>query len=158
MSTVLDAWRRAPAALAFATVGGLGYLPGAPGTFGTLAAIPILWHLQYLSPGVRLSGLAVVTLLSMGICHRAGRALGEPDSQRIVLDETIGMSATLAWCPSLDWGTVIVGVIAFRGFDIFKGPLARDLEAHHPNGFGVVADDGLAALWAFPPTWLAWWC
>ena len=149
MSDSYDAWRSAPVAMGLATVGGLGHLPAAPGTFVRgLSGEP--WSL-------RIGCFVVATLASMVVCHRAGRALDEPDSPHVVLDETIGLWATLVWCPHPTWSATLVGFVAFRFFDVFKGPLATRLHERHPDGFGVVGDDLVAALWSIPPTALAWW-
>jgi len=148
-ATGRTAWRDAPVSMCIATVGGLGHLPVAPGTWGTLAALPLVvaWPS---SPIWRFGILAVMLAAAVPAATRAGRALGEPDSSRIVVDEFVGMTATVVWFSHLTWPQLLVGVVAFRVFDVLKPPGARWLHTRRHDGTGVIGDDLVAAFWSAP--------
>ncbi len=143
-----EAWRNHPVALGIATVGGLGHLPLAPGTWGTIAALPGIWLASGLSFPVRLGLLAAVTALAIPASTRTGTALGDHDSSRIVVDEFVGMAATLVWFSPLDWPILATGFVAFRLLDVAKPPGARWCHDCREDGLGVVGDDLAAGLWA----------
>src|SRR5690606_8047554 len=87
----INAWSTAPVSMFFATVGWIGVLLGGPGTYAAaVAVLPVVWMSHVFSPGVRLLILAVVTVLSVLWSERAGRALQESDSSKIVIDEVVG--------------------------------------------------------------------
>ncbi|MBI3768807.1 MAG: phosphatidylglycerophosphatase A [Deltaproteobacteria bacterium] len=127
----------------------VGYLPVAPGTFGSLLAIPLLCALARLrlTPAVLLAGLGAFSVLAMIVCHRAGVAYADADSGKIVLDEVCGMLVAGAWIVPTTASLVLVFVL-FRLFDIVKPFPARYLDRHVRNGIGVVADDLVAGLYA----------
>lgn len=141
-------WRRSPISMFVATVGGLGHLPLAPGTWGTIAALPVLAVGTDYSPTVRLAVLIGTVAVAIPSATRAGRAMRAPDSDRIVVDEFVGMLATLVWFPDLTWMELVVGFALFRLFDVLKPPGAHWLHARRHDGTGVVGDDLVAALWA----------
>lgn len=151
------AWRQAPVSMWFATVSGIGHLPGGPGTYAAAAFTPLIVVMSYWPLGWRLVALAVVTVLSCYWSDVAGRLLHEPDSRRIVIDEVVGVWVTLVWFSSLSWWAALVGLVAFRIFDITKPPPARYFDDSHSGGFAVVADDVVAGLWAIPFVVLAIW-
>jgi phosphatidylglycerophosphatase A len=132
--------------LALATWGGVGYLPGAPGTWGTVAALPLWWLLTHLGPlGY---ALPVVLLLAVGVMV-AGPAqvlLGRHDHPAIVIDEVVGLLITLAGAP-LNWTWVLVGFAAFRVFDILK-PWPISWLNRGKSGMAVVMDDVAAGVMA----------
>jgi phosphatidylglycerophosphatase A len=127
----------------------VGYLPVAPGTFGSLLAIPLLCALARLrlTPAVLLAGLGAFSVLAMIVCHRAGVVYADADSGKIVLDEVCGMLVAGAWIVPTTASLVLVFVL-FRLFDIVKPFPARYLDRHVRNGIGVVADDLVAGLYA----------
>jgi phosphatidylglycerophosphatase A len=131
-------WRRL--ILTLATFGGVGYLPGMPGTWGSLAALPLWWVMQrYLSPqGYALAFLALL-IVSLWAGGQAWNLLGETDHPAIVLDEVMGLLVALAWVPP-KWPWVALGFALFRAFDILKPFPLKYLE-QLPGGFGVVMDD-----------------
>ena len=142
------AWKRAPASLTLATVGGVGYLPLAPGTWGSLVAIPLVVFFSGLPFVARIVALAVLLGVAVPASTRAGRVLEEHDSPHIVVDEVVGLWMTLVWFPHLDWISVVIGFVAFRAFDIAKPPGARGFDVARNDGLGVVGDDLVAGLWA----------
>ena len=143
--------------MAFATVGGIGHLPGGPGTYAAVAFTPVVMWMSHWPLGWRLAALAVVTVLSCYWSGVAGRALNEPDSRRIVIDEVVGVWVTLVWFDALEWWPAVVGLVAFRIFDMTKPPPARYFDESHSSGFAVVADDIVAGLYAIPFVLLVLW-
>lgn len=125
--------------LALATCGGVGYLPGMPGTWGSLAALPLWWGLQHL--GFWGYGIAWLALLAVSLwaAGEAWNLLGEADHPTIVLDEVMGMLTAVAWMPPR-WQWVVLGFVLFRALDILKPFPLKYLE-QLPGGFGVVMDD-----------------
>ncbi|MBI4642622.1 MAG: phosphatidylglycerophosphatase A [Deltaproteobacteria bacterium] len=130
--------------LAAATWGGVGYLPGMPGTWGTLAALPLWWLLAQLGPWGY--GLAVAALLGLAL-WAAGPAqeyLGRVDHPAIVVDEVVGLLITLAAVP-LTWQNAATGFVIFRILDILK-PFPIRWFGKGEGGLEVVADDVAAGV------------
>ena len=127
----------------------VGYLPAAPGTFGSVLALPLLAWLGGLdlAPAVVVGVVVAASLLAMPVCHRAGRIFGQSDSPRIVLDEICGMLCAGALLPATGRNLVLV-FLAFRFFDIVKPFPAGYVDRHVKNGAGVVADDLVAGIYA----------
>lgn len=127
--------------------GPCGYAPVAPGTFGTLGAIPLYLALSRLGP----EGYVAVTLafaaLAMLAAERAGRYWGMADASPIVIDEVAGYLLTMAFVP-FSWPAALAGFVLFRIFDVVKPWPASALD-RIKNGFGVVMDDLAAAVWAW---------
>ncbi len=126
---------------------GLGFIPKAPGTFGTLLGIPLFWWFTYHQD---LQSMLFIFFFVLGACiiaELAGPLFGEVDSQKIVIDEVAGFIVTVLWLPRT-WQTVVLGFILFRFFDILKlGPI-KYFERKLPGGIGVVMDDVLAGIFA----------
>ncbi len=133
---------------------GSGLAPKAPGTFGTLAAIPLWWLLLQGTPtwaymAVLASGFA----FGVWICEKTSQDLGVHDHGGIVFDEWIGLWLTLIWLP---WGDNLAhnlawlsaGFVAFRFFDILKPWPIRWLDAKVHGGFGIMIDDLIAGFFA----------
>lgn len=146
----LRAWRQAPVSMFFSTVGGIGHLPGGPGTYAAVVFTPVIVWMSHWPLAWRIGALTLVTLLSCYWSDVAGTELDEPDSQRIVIDEVVGVWVTLVWFDALQWWPALVGLVAFRIFDITKPPPARYFDDEHSGGVAVVADDVVAGLWAIP--------
>lgn len=137
------------ATIFLATGAYVGLIPVAPGTFGSALAIPILLAFERwrFSDAAVLAVLALVIPVAMAICHGAGHAYADADSGKIVLDEVCGMLIAGALIvPSAL--SLALGFVLFRAFDIWKPFPARYLDRHLRNGFGVVADDVVAGLYA----------
>jgi phosphatidylglycerophosphatase A len=126
--------------------GGVGLAPFAPGTFGTLLALPLQWWLApHFSEAVWLGVLAVAFTIGIWVCGRTGRALGVPDHGAIVWDETVAFLLVLFFIPdNQSWQAA--AFLLFRAFDIAKPPPIRYFDARWKNGFGVMFDDLLAAF------------
>ncbi len=126
---------------------GTGLAPRAPGTVGTLAALPLYWLLhslpawQYALVGAALFGLGVY------LCGATARVLGVHDHPGIVWDEVVGYLLTLVAVP-YDWRWLVLGFVLFRLFDIWKPWPIRSLDRGVRGGFGIMFDDLVAALYA----------
>ena len=127
----------------------VGYVPAAPGTFGSLLALPLLVGLAGLawSPAAIAMLIGAAAMLAMLVCGRAGRIYREADSSRIVLDEVCGMLVAGALLPPTAWALGLA-FVAFRFFDIVKPFPAGYFDRHVKNGAGVVADDLVAGVYA----------
>ena len=125
-----------------------GYIPKAPGTFGTLAAIPfyLLVRIAWEERGYVIF-MAIFSIAACVIASAAEREWGKKDCPRIVIDEWAGFLVTMIHVPP-SFTTVFLGFAFFRCMDIFKPPPIRKLEKLVPGGAGVVADDLLAGVYA----------
>jgi len=133
--------------LALATWGGAGFLPGAPGTWGTLAALPLWWGLTHLGPWGYGLGTAAVLLLALWAAGPAQEYLGRADHPAIVIDEVVGLLIALAGAP-LTWPAAAAGFILFRTLDILKPPPIRWFTMGDASGLEVVVDDVVAGVLA----------
>ena len=126
---------------------GSGLAPRAPGTAGTLAAVPLYLALSPLPLWLYLAVVAVMFVAGVWLCGVAARELGVPDHPGIVWDEIVGFLACMAFVP-LHWAWVAAGFVLFRLFDILKPWPIRALERKVPGGLGIMLDDLLAAVYA----------
>lgn len=126
---------------------GTGLAPRAPGTFGTLAALPLYWLMHFL-PAWQYTFVCVL-LFAAGtwLCGRTARALGVHDHPGIVWDEIVGYLLTLVAVP-YGWRWLALGFVLFRLFDIWKPWPIRRFDRTLGGGFGIMFDDLLAALYA----------
>lgn len=165
--------------LFLATAGGTGYLPAAPGTWGSLVGIlvyaivsypltqgrsganafGVYWHGTYYisSPLIFIGGALAIIIAAIGVIAsgRVARFAGRKDPQFVVIDEVSGQFLTylLALAP-LNWKYLLLGFILFRGFDTWKPFPARQAESL-PGGWGIMADDWMAAVYAAIVLWIA---
>ena len=139
-------WRRPSHFLAFGF--GSGAAPVAPGTFGTLAAVPIYLLLQPLGLWAYLAVVAGITLLGVWLCQVTSRDLGVHDHPGIVLDEIAGYLITMIAAPP-GWAWMVTGFVLFRFFDIIKPWPIRWVDRHVHGGLGIMLDDVLAAVFAW---------
>lgn len=151
------AWARAPVSMFMATCAGIGHIPGGPGTYAAALFTPLVVFMSAWPLALRVGLLVLASAASMLWSHRAGAALGEYDSRRIVLDEVIGVWTTLVWFDHLGWPAALAGLVAFRVLDVTKPPPADRLDAEGESGVAVVADDIVAGLWAVPIVWVVRW-
>lgn len=122
----------------------LGYIPFAPGTFGTLAATAYIWFFKP-EEGLMIGILAFGFAFGAVSSHYAEKAFGEKDSRHIVIDEFIGYLFSVAFLP-LTSGYLIAAFFLFRFFDILKPPPIRNLEKALTGGLGVMLDDVVAGI------------
>jgi phosphatidylglycerophosphatase A len=128
------------AAWVVATWFGCGLAPRAPGTVGTLGALPLYWLVARWGPaGVGATALGV-TLAGVWAASVVVRELADEDPQVVVVDEVAGTLITMLPMAAWSWRAVVVGVFLFRLFDIVKPWPIRKLE-RLPGGWGVVMDD-----------------
>ncbi|MDZ7696905.1 MAG: phosphatidylglycerophosphatase A [Deltaproteobacteria bacterium] len=133
-------------ALILSTWFGSGYAPVAPGTLGTLAAVPLVILVGMLGGGYGLFVLLMVTGVGIWASNRSRKLLGREDPSQVVIDEVAGYLLTLFLLP-INWMTLTAGFFLFRIFDILKPwPVNRAEELK--GGFGIVADDLIAGLYA----------
>jgi phosphatidylglycerophosphatase A len=126
---------------------GSGCAPKAPGTFGTLAAVPLYLLLEPL-PAVY---YLLVCLLAFGLgvwfCGHASKALGVHDHGGIVWDEFVGYWITMFMAPN-GWEWIVFGFVLFRVFDIWKPWPIKVIDQNVHGGFGIMIDDVLAGVYA----------
>ena len=127
---------------------GLGFVPWAPGTIGSLAGPPLAWGLQ--QAGIHGPMWWVCTVLlffvSVGICGRAALLLRAKDPSLIVLDEIVAFLFVFALVP-VTLMTAVWGFALFRLFDIWKPWPIRAFEKL-PGGWGIMSDDAVAGIFA----------
>lgn len=127
---------------------GAGLAPIAPGTFGTLVAIPIAFLLwRYVPDAAFLATVVALLLVGVWAAHVTGRDLGVPDHGAIVWDEVVAFLLVLYFVGD-DIVAIGVAFLLFRFFDIVKPPPIRQLDAAMKNGLGVMVDDLAAAGYA----------
>ena len=126
---------------------GVGLIPGMPGTFGTVAAIPLYVAGSLLGPHYQFSILLIIAVGAIWSSHRSQRILGSEDPPVIVVDEVAGFLLTTAFIP-FTWSSVAGGFFLFRFFDILKPPPIKTIEKRLKGGVGIVVDDLLAGLCA----------
>lgn len=131
--------------LFFATGGGVGYLPGAPGTYGTIVALLLYWAVAGLAPLHFFLFTLVFSLFAIWVASLAESFLGNHDSEKIVIDEIAGYLVTVLFLP-FQWKYAITAFVVFRVFDILKPWPIRQIDQKCSGGWGVVADDLLAGL------------
>jgi phosphatidylglycerophosphatase A len=134
-------------AVALASFGYVGFAPVAPGTVGAAAAIPFFLLLRLAhSPSLELAVCAVIVVVGAWSARLAEQALGVEDPGPVVIDEVVGMLVSLLFLPGT-WPVILAAFLAFRIFDIVKPWPAGRLE-HVPGGWGVMADDVMAGIYA----------
>jgi phosphatidylglycerophosphatase A len=170
--------RKPRLALFIATACGLGYIPVAPGTWGsaagvlltivvtwltsrgTLAAVRMersvnFWR-EILIPGYAWFLIALaVAAIGVWASSQVSRYSHEKDPQFVVVDEVSGQLFTYAFAFTVgNWKYLLLGFILFRVFDIWKPFPARQAESL-PGGWGIMADDWVAGIYAAIGLWLA---
>jgi len=148
-STVMDLARTEPRTLIsmlLATFFGAGFSPKAPGTVGTLAALPLYLALRRLSLPLYLAFAAKLFLAGAVASAEMERIWGR-DPSRVVIDEVVGLLVALVSRPGRIT-EILVGTALFRFFDILKPPPVGILDKRLKGGIGVMADDVAAGLLA----------
>ncbi|KPK55321.1 MAG: phosphatidylglycerophosphatase [Gammaproteobacteria bacterium SG8_31] len=124
---------------------GAGLSPTAPGTAGTLLAVPLVFLLRDLGAVEYLLLAAGLFVAGVWLCGRTARDLQVHDHPGIVWDEIVGYLVTMAWAPK-QWNWIIGGFLLFRLFDIFKPWPIRTVDRRLRGGVGIMLDDLLAGL------------
>ena len=134
-------------AVFIATAAYCGYFPIAPGTVGSAAGLIVyllVWWTK--SPIVEASLIAITFAGGTWAATHAERFFGGIDPGPVVIDEVLGMLVTLAFIP-VGWPAALAGFFLFRVFDVIKPYPANRLEHFH-GGFGIMADDAMAGVYA----------
>ncbi len=131
----------------FALGFGSGLAPKAPGTFGTLVGLPLFWLISSYTLYVQLLIIAALFIIGIYFCHKSSKDLGVADHGAIVWDEIVAIMLVLAFVPNnlFFW---FAAFLLFRLFDIWKPYPICYFDAKLKNGFGVMFDDLLAAIYA----------
>jgi phosphatidylglycerophosphatase A len=167
--------RKPRVSFGIATAFGLGYLPKAPGTFGSLAGVAFTvfyWSLMvpYGATDVYLrdhyfaiapQGIAILIALFVSgvgvvVADRTASYIGQKDPQIVVVDEVSGQLISYLGIGARmpNWKYLLLGFILFRVFDIWKPFPARQAESL-PGGLGIMADDWIAGIYAALGLWIA---
>ncbi len=164
--------------LAIATACGLGYLPKAPGTWGSLGGVAISLGLAWMESRNALRAMRLrsdvnfwtvgitpsyldyaivllIAILGVYVAGQAAKFANKKDPQFVVIDEVSGqMLAYFSPFTVLNWKSLLLGFILFRVFDIWKPFPARQAESL-PGGLGIMADDWIAGIYAALGLWMA---
>jgi phosphatidylglycerophosphatase A len=126
---------------------GAGLSRFAPGTVGTLVGFPVFWALSFLPTGLFWIVWGLLAVMGIWICDKTGRDLGVADHGMIVWDEIIAFVPLLAFT-SPNIARMSIAFVLFRCFDIWKPFPIKYLDGKLKNGWGVMLDDILAAVYA----------
>jgi phosphatidylglycerophosphatase A len=126
---------------------GSGTMPWAPGTFGTLLAVPFYLLLQPLSLPLYITFVIVFSAVSSWACQVVSRKTHTHDHPGMCIDEFAGFFVTMINAPP-GWSWIVLGFLLFRLFDIWKPWPINFLDKNIPGGFGMVLDDIVAGLFA----------
>jgi len=127
---------------------GSGVAPKAPGTWGTLVAVPLFLLLQDLPLLAYLVVTVIVTLVGVWLCDVTAKELGVHDHPGIVWDEIAGYLITMIAAPA-GWPWLVAGFVLFRLFDILKPWPIHAIDRGVDGGLGIMLDDVLAGVMAF---------
>ncbi|HJX33903.1 MAG TPA: phosphatidylglycerophosphatase A [Desulfatiglandales bacterium] len=126
---------------------GAGRLPLAPGTWGTLGAVPLVLIISYFSPVSAVISLAVIIPLAVWTSDISQKLLGEDDPPEVVIDEVAGYFVTVFLLP-FSWWSFILGFLLFRVFDILKPFPIGIIDKKVKGGMGICLDDIVAGVYA----------
>ncbi|HAE39392.1 MAG TPA: phosphatidylglycerophosphatase A [Candidatus Riflebacteria bacterium] len=124
---------------------GLGYIKKAPGTLGSLPGIALFLVTRNFGAWPQIGLFFTFTLIAIGISERIERIDRSIDPEEVVIDEAVGMWATLLFIWNASFGTILAGFILFRLLDILK-PFPINLFQTFRGGTGIVADDLAAGM------------
>ncbi len=127
---------------------GSGLAPVAPGTFGTVVAVPIYYLLAGLPVWIYLFIVTVMFLFGIFLCGTTSKNLNVHDHSGIVWDEIVGYLVTMMAAPQ-GWQWAMLGFILFRIFDILKPWPIKWIDTRITGGFGIMFDDLVAGVFGF---------
>lgn len=128
-----------------ATMFGIGNIRPAPGTWGTLAAVPIAYGFALAGPYAFMGLTLVVLILALIACSVHEQESGNHDSSKVVIDEVVGYLVAVTWLP-LTWQSFLAAFLLFRILDIWKPLFIGLLDRKVSGGVGTVIDDLAAGL------------
>lgn len=150
---VLESWRMDTLAYLVASFFYVGKSPKAPGTMGSLAALPLAWFVWQLPYSAAWGFTVTLFLVGVWASHRVVKKSGKEDHQEIVLDEVVGILVATSVAAQL-WWHYVLAFLFFRVIDIFKpGPIGW-LDRKVKGGFGAMVDDLAAAIFAALLLWI----
>jgi phosphatidylglycerophosphatase A len=127
---------------------GSGLAPKAPGTFGTLAAVPLFYGLSFLALPYYIAACIFACIVGIYLCGRSAEKLNTHDHPGIVWDEFAGFFITMLGF-SVTWQNLLIGFILFRLFDIIKPWPIKWIDKKVAGGFGIMLDDVIAGVFAW---------
>lgn len=130
---------------ALATFFYLGKASIAPGTLGTLGAVPVVILLGLANPIVYVLGTVGIGIASVFVAQQYEHQFGVHDSRNVVIDEVVGFLVAMIWLP-LTWQTLVAAFVMFRIFDIWKPFPINLIDQKVKGGVGVVLDDVVAGI------------
>lgn len=133
-------------AIAIATAGGAGFSPIAPGTAGTIVAVPLVFLTTPLPLWAFAAITVAITIVGIWAAGIADNHWKTHDSGRIVIDEVAGYFVTMAPVSRSSWKALLIGFVVFRALDILKPPPIRAIDRKVGGGAGVVLDDVAAGV------------
>ena len=125
---------------------GCGLSPVAPGTVGTLGALPLYWVLKRLNPPAYFAVATAVTGIGVWAAQKEAERLDEEDPSSVVIDEVAGVLLALGFVRGRSLRAEVLAVALFRLFDIWKPGPIRTAERARPPGLGIMADDIAAGV------------
>jgi phosphatidylglycerophosphatase A len=132
---------------------GAGYSPFAPGTAGTVMAIPLFIVLSRWGFWGVFSGMVLTAIIGIPLATRMEDITGSKDPKPVVIDEIAGFLVTMIGSPA-EPVTIVAGFFLFRFFDILKPPPVRTVERAFAGGLGVMADDLMAGAYSWVCLWI----
>ncbi len=139
-----------------ATWFGCGRSPVAPGTVGSLGAVPLHFALRLLPPLPHAAAIAAITAVGLWASEKEAQRLGEEDPQSVVIDEVAGTLIAMAMTRRMGLSTQLLALALFRAYDIIKPGPIDSVQHAEPAGLGIMADDLLAGVMAgLTARWLA---
>jgi len=133
--------------MVFATGFFVGYIPFAPGTFGSIVGLPLCFLLSKTKLSVAILFILIFIFLAIWISNRAEKILKRNDPGCIVIDEIVGIMVTFFGIP-FNTISAIAGFVTFRFFDVLKPFPIRTMERKLTGGSGIVIDDFLAGVYS----------
>ena len=127
---------------------GCGRAPVAPGTVGTLGALPLHFILKRLSPPLYWASVAATTAAGVWAAGKMAERLGDDDPPSVVIDEVAGTLVALGLVRGRSWRAELIALVGFRLLDIVKPPPINRAERVRPPGVGIMLDDLLAGALA----------
>lgn len=128
-----------------ATFFSIGLLPKMPGTWATLATIPVAWGLMQMNPVAYMGATFVLLIVGIIACEVVESGSGKHDQGHLVIDEVVGYLIAMTWLP-ITWQSFVFGFVFFRALDIVKPFPINFLDRRMKGGLGVMLDDVAAGV------------